>query len=46
MNTHPWGSATVTSYAPGVHPFPTVFPMCPDDGHLAGHREDINQKET
>ena len=21
MNTPPWGSATVTSYAPGVHPF-------------------------
>ena len=21
MNTHPWGSATVTSYAPGVHLF-------------------------
>ena len=20
-STHPWGSATVTSYAPGVHPF-------------------------
>lgn len=26
-STHPWGSATVTSYAPGVHPFPTVFPL-------------------
>src|SRR5574344_1731060 len=46
MNTHPWGSATVTSYAPGVHLFPPCSP-CPTKNGTRGNIVGIHStKET
>ena len=42
MDTHPWGSATVTSYAPGVHLLPAVFPMSHEKWDPGEHRMDNN----